>query len=585
MSHNPDFQTLIDNLGKDLSGLKPVKAALITDGAGQFFAQALRACGQSAGYNIQVNDIAYTGVERAARDSRCELYASAPDYLIICHCYQASRREFYGLPANAKSAYANNKISRIERLYSEVQKHCGAKIIVCTIPELNDGVFGNFALKTQVSLPRQICEFNYALMKSAEERGNMFICDIRALTQFYGFENMQDAKLYVNADMDFALDALPVIAKNIIDIISSSDGRIKKCLIFDLDNTIWGGIIGDDGLDKIEIGNLGMGKAYTEMQLFIRQLKERGIILAVCSKNDERLAKEPFEKHPDMILRLGDISVFTANWNNKAENIRNIQKTLNVAFDSMVFLDDNPVERDIVRRNIEGICVPELPEDPAEWLDYLAEANLFETASYSAEDLARTRQYQQEAARNAIRGNCADESEFLSSLQMTSAAKALDRFTLPRISQLTQRTNQFNMRTVRYSEEDIATFLDSRDAFCFSFTLRDRLGDSGLVSAVILRPHAAGSLFVDTWVMSCRVFKRTLEHFVVNYIAAFAKSRRFGKLTGEYRPTAKNSFVKDLYSQLGFRQNGQYWELALDSFKPLETFVKEEAADGNNPNS
>ena len=195
------------------------------------------------------------------------------------------------------------------------------------------------------------------------------------------------------------LDSLPIISKNIIDIIMSFNSVIKKCLIIDLDNTIWGGIIGDDGIEKIKLGNLGIGKSFVEFQQWIKKLKERGIIICICSKNDEEIAKEVFLNHPDMVLTLDDISVFVANWNSKVDNIKNIQKVLNIGFDSMVFLDDNPFERNSVKENIPMISVPNLPNDPSNYLSFLYEENLFETVSSSSLDKRRTKLYQEEFKR------------------------------------------------------------------------------------------------------------------------------------------------------------------------------------------
>jgi HAD-superfamily phosphatase, subfamily IIIC len=196
------------------------------------------------------------------------------------------------------------------------------------------------------------------------------------------FESLISNKFYINADMPFSLDALPTIAKGVVDIVNACEGKFNKCVILDLDNTLWGGIIGDDGIDNIEIGDLGIGKAFTELQEWLKELKKRGIILCICSKNEEILAKEPFLKHPDMVLSLEDIAVFVANWKNKADNIRFIQNVLNIGFDSMVFIDDNPFERNQVKLEIPELTIPELPKDPVDYLSYLKGLNLFETTSY-----------------------------------------------------------------------------------------------------------------------------------------------------------------------------------------------------------
>ena len=267
---------------------------------------------------------------------------------------------------------------------------------------------------------------------------------------------MFDAPVYVSTEMVLSVDALPYVAARVMDIVCAIEGKTHKCLILDLDNTVWGGVVGDDGWEGLQLGHgLGIGKAFTEFQQWVKKLRERGIILAVCSKNDEDKAKEPFEKNPEMVLKLDDIAVFIANWENKADNIRTIQQILNIGFDSMVFIDDNPFERNMVRQNVPDICVPEMPEDQGEWLEYLYSLNLFETASYSTADKDRTKQYKVEAQRVSASKAFTNEEDFLKSLNMVSVVSGFNKFNTPRVAQLSQRSNQFNLRTVRYTDADI----------------------------------------------------------------------------------------------------------------------------------
>jgi FkbH-like protein len=346
-------------------------------------------------------------------------------------------------------------------------------------------------------------------------------------------------------------------------------------VILDLDNTLWGGIIGDDGLENIQIGSLGIGKAFTEFQYWLKKLKNRGIILAVCSKNTEAIAKEPFEKHPDMVLRLEDIAVFVANWDNKADNIRRIQSTLNIGFDSMVFLDDNPFERNIVRENITGITVPELPEDPAEYLEFLYTLNLFETvSSASAEDAERTKLYQVQAERAAQQMAFTNEEDYLKSLDMTSLVEPFNKFNTPRVAQLSQRSNQFNLRTVRYNEAEISALANDKNFFSHTFTLEDKFGDNGLICIIILKAQDTDTLFIDTWLMSCRVLKRGMENFTLNTIVKTAKKNGYKYLCGEYLPTAKNEMVKDHYQNLGFSYRDGKWLLNVNDYENKPCFIK-----------
>jgi FkbH-like protein len=367
--------------------------------------------------------------------------------------------------------------------------------------------------------------------------------------------------------MVVSLDALPSIAAKTVALINAMKGRLKKCIILDLDNTVWGGIIGDDGIENIQIGSLGIGKAFTEFQHWVKKLRNRGIIVAVCSKNTDSVAREPFEKHPDMVLRLEDIAVFRANWDNKADNIRYIQSILNIGFDSMVFLDDNPFERNIVRENVPGIFVPELPEDPADYLEYLYSLNLFETTAVSGEDGERTRLYQIEAQRVSVQQSFANEEDFLKSLDMRSLVEPFNKFNTPRVAQLSQRSNQYNLRTVRYSEGEIGQMATDESYQTFAFTLEDKFADNGLICVIVLQKENNDTLFIESWFMSCRVLKRGMENFVLNTVVEAAKQQGFTHLKGEHIPTSKNEMVRDHYQDLGFQNAGNYWELDVRSYE------------------
>ncbi len=378
--------------------------------------------------------------------------------------------------------------------------------------------------------------------------------------------------------MVLSIDALPYIASRTLDIIASIEGKFKKCLILDLDNTVWGGVVGDDGWENIQVGHgLGIGKAFSEFQQWVKKLKNRGIIVCVCSKNDEDKAKEPFVKNPEMVLKLDDISVFIANWENKADNIRTIQSILNIGFDSMVFLDDNPFERNMVRENVPGVTVPELPEDPGKYLEYLYTQNLFETASYSSADKDRTKQYQVEAQRVATAKKFTNEGDFLKSLEMVSEVSGFTSFNIPRVAQLSQRSNQFNLRTIRYTEDQIAAIENDPKQKGFAFSLKDKFGDNGLIAVVILQEMDANTLFIDTWFMSCRVLKRGMENFTLNTIVDYAKNSGYKKIIGEYLPTPKNGMVSEHYSNLGFtRMEGSsttQWELDVEDYKNRECYI------------
>ena len=568
-----DFTQLKRKLKTPVDGLKQIKLAVLGDSATQFIVQAIRGMGIENSMNIIVYEADFNQIDQQIFDADSELYQFDADVILIFESTHKLLQKYNKKSPAERNYFAEESLAHIQQLIFSVQNKTNAKILFCNYTEEDDRVFGQYANKVEESFSWQLRKLNFLLQELSLKLHNLYICDLSAIQNTIGREKFWSPSIYTNTDMTVSIDALPFIAQSAVQIIGAFQGMFKKCVILDLDNTLWGGVIGDDGIENIQIGQLGIGKAFTEFQYWIKKLRQRGIIVAICSKNTESIAKEPFEKHPDMVLKLDDIAVFVANWENKADNIRKIQKILNIGFDSMVFLDDNPFERNIVRENIQGITVPELPEDPALYLDYLYNLNLFETVSYSGEDAKRTQQYQKEAERMIFQESFTNENDFLKSLNMISETKAFDTFTIPRIAQLSQRSNQFNLRTVRYTEEDVKRISQSDNYLTLSFTLEDKFGDNGLICAIILEKKANKTLFIDTWFMSCRVLKRGMESYTLNSIVEIAKENGYDQIIGEYIPTPKNELVRDHYKNLGFQQDNDLWILNVKSYKQKEAFI------------
>ncbi|MEL6673230.1 MAG: HAD-IIIC family phosphatase [Bacteroidota bacterium] len=572
----PSLTILRKNLKKDATGLTQKRVAILGDEATQLLVQAITGYGIDQGIYLNIWEGDYDQIDLQIHDPGSDFYLTDPEFVLIHKSTAKLWAKYATMEAGARSGLADQLLAAFAQYAELINARTQARIILSNFPEQPDLVFGNFANKTEYSFLYQIRKLNLGLMDLAQRYENVFINDVAALQHRIGKAQALDRKVWINASMSGSMEFVPQMAKNVVDIIQAVNGKFKKCLILDLDNTTWGGIIGDDGMEGIQIGNLGLGKAFTELQRWAKNLKERGIILAICSKNTESVAKVPFEAHPDMVLRLSDLAMFVANWENKADNIRYIQQVLNIGFDSMVFLDDNPFERNLVRTELPAVTVPELPEDPAEYLPYLEQLNLFETASYSQEDAKRTKKYQQEAQRNQLKQNFGSIDEFLQGLNMKGSFKAFDSFHIPRIAQLTQRSNQFNLRTVRYDEQQVRQMMKGNGKKGFYIKLEDKFGEYGLISLLIVEA-SEGDWKIDTWIMSCRVLKRGVEKFALNQLVEAARQAGVKRLLGEYLPTAKNALVKDHYKELGFQGEGQNWSLEVASYEAKAHFIQEEA--------
>jgi FkbH-like protein len=568
------FAALKKKLKNDFSHLERVRVALLGDTATQFLGQAIRGTGFDRAFDLQLWEAEFNQIERQVFDATAELYRFDPQVIVLFHSTHKLLGHYNKLPAADLAGLAEERLALIERLCTAIEARLGAKIIYYNYAEIDDAVFGSYANKMESSFVFQLRKLNYGLMQYAIRQPNFHLYDLSAVQNQWGKPALFHPSVYVNTDMVLSIDLLPVIAAGTVDLIGALYGRIKKCLILDLDNTVWGGLIGDDGVENIQLGALGIGKAFTEFQYWIKKLKNRGIILAVCSKNTESVVMEAFDRHPDMVLSAEDIAVFKVNWDNKVENIRQIQAQLNIGFDSMVFLDDNPFERNMVREGIPAIMVPELPVDPADYLEYLYPLNLFETSSSSDEDRERTRLYQVQARREVEKQQYGDEESFLAGLNMLSGVESFNRFNIPRVAQLTQRSNQFNLRTVRYTEADILKMGDSPEISTFSISLEDKFGDNGIICVVIIKKETDEVLFIDTWLMSCRVLKRGVEHFTLNTLVDYAKVKSYRYLKGEYLPTPKNEMVRDHYADLGFQKKEDGWWLDVQEYENRKTHIK-----------
>lgn len=569
------FLELKKNLKKDMANFTLHKIALLGDSATQNLSAAIKGYALEAGYNFDIYEADYNQIDLQLMDQSSETYSFNPQSILIYMCSEKLHETFCSTTFEDRESFAEVMYAKISNYWSLINQHTATNILQFNFVNNHDGIFGNYALKTVSSFDYQLQKLNYLLSEESQKFKNIYLIDLNALQSKVGRSSFYDDKLYYIAKMAMTTDVLPMIAKSVVDVVKVLDGKIKKCVVLDLDNTLWGGVIGDDGLEGIQIGELGIGYAYTEFQMWLKELKNRGIILTICSKNNEDTAKDPFLKHPEMVLKLEDISMFVANWEDKATNIKHIQQTLNIGMDSIVFLDDNPFERNLVKSMIPEITVPELPEDPAYYLNYIKSLNLFETVSFSQEDQDRTRQYQAEASRTVLKQRFTSIDNYFENLKMKATVLPFDKFHYPRIAQLTQRSNQFNLRTIRYSEAEIEKIAENDCYVTLSFCLKDKFGDHGLISVVILEKQEE-TLFVNEWIMSCRVLKRSMEEFIINKVIGIARANGFKKVIGEYIKTSKNAMVERIYEKMGFHEIGEgKFAVDVNRFEELKTYIYE----------
>lgn len=398
----------------------------------------------------------------------------------------------------------------------------------------------------------------------------VYVHDIEQLSAVCGKLRWFDPRLWNETKTAISFECHPWYADRLASMIAALFGGSKKCLVLDLDNTLWDGVIGDDGLEGIRLGaGEPRGEAFQQFQRYLRALHERGILLAVASKNEPQNALAPFREHPDMVLRESDISCFVASWEAKDGSLRTIAQRLNIGLDSLVFFDDNPAERELVKSRLPQVTVIDVPDDPSDFVWALDHASVFDTLAVTQEDLTRAKLLEQNEARDQLATASESYDDFLQRLEMRALVEPITAMNVPRVTQLINKTNQFNLTTRRLTETEVQALLEQPATYTSTIRLDDRFGSNGLISVVIGHIEDE-ALVIDNWLMSCRVLKRGVESLEMERLIAFCGEHKLGAIIGRYLPTAKNQLVSDHYSTLGFEQiasdaTGTTWRLVLSS--------------------
>lgn len=556
---------------------RTLRLALLSDAAVPQLVPLLKVLFAAKGIRAEVYLAEYDSIELEVFNPNSRLYAFAPQAVVFLHALNALRFRYYRQNGE-RARFAEETAGKISNLWDTFQTRSSAVILQSNFMLPYERPFGNFDHKAPESFYTTVMRVNGLLAEMARARANVLLNDVEALASYVGRKHWCDERLWTLAKSFCALDQLPLVAQNVVDIVLSSLGQVVKCVVVDLDNTLWGGVIGDDGVEGIAIGPYGEGEPFHRLQHYLLDLKRRGIVLAVCSKNEHDTALAPFRSHPDMVLRPEDFAVFVANWGPKPDNIRHIKETLNIGFDSMVFLDDNAFERQLVRQTLPDVIVPELPEDAADYVRAISELNLFEVTSFSEEDRRRADLYRANAEREQLQAGFSDISDYLRSLDMRITMQRFDPFHLPRIAQLIQRSNQFNLTTRRYTPAECEAMMREEGCIPLYVSLSDRFGDNGLISVIILRLRAP-VLDIDTWLMSCRVLGRGVEQFAMNRVVELAHRHGCETIVGTYIPTAKNAMVKEFYAQFGFQsaesgeQDETRWSLEVGRYEQQAVYM------------
>jgi FkbH-like protein len=557
--------------GRSLHPLVPFRLAVLSNSTIDLVVPALVASAARRGIALELIQPSYDQVAQEALTPDSTVNAAKPDAVLFALDYRALPLKLSLGNSQASAATVAGAIGYLRALREGIKANSNAVCIFQTFAPPAETLFGNLDRALPGSMRSLIDGINRELAELVLASGDVLL-DIASLAETVGLASWHDTQLWNLAKLSFSDVLIPLYADHVARVVAALRGKSGKVLVLDLDNTVWGGVIGDDGLEGIRIAQGdAVGEAHLAVQRMALDLRQRGIVLAVSSKNSDEVARAPFEQHPEMLLKLEHIAVFQANWNDKATNIQAIAEELSLGLDSIVFLDDNPAERGLVRKLLPQVAVPELPEDPSSYARTLAAGGYFEAVAMAAEDLKRAGFYQDNARRASLQSQAGGVDAYLASLDMTITFQPFDAKGRARIVQLINKSNQYNLTTRRYTEPEILEVERNPEVFSLQVRLADIFGDNGMISVVICRPLGNATWEIDTWLMSCRVLGRKVEHMVLREILEHARAAGIDKLSGTYRPTERNQLVVDHYARLGFnkvREEGSgltEWELPVDS--------------------
>ncbi len=549
-----------DRTPEPASGFSVIRLAILASSTVDQLLPAIRVAGLRRRLVIDIHTGTYGQHRQDLLDSTSPLHQFGPQIVLFSI---TAREAIAGVPLAATAGEADEAIARsvdeLRLLWGKARETLKATVIQQTFIDVTDPLFGGYDRLVAAAPSRLVARLNDLVSQAAASDG-VLLLDIARASERDGIEAWFDSGRWMQAKMEVAPQAAPLYGDLVARIVAAQRGLSKKCLVLDLDNTLWAGVIGDDGLEGIVLGEgSAAGEAHLALQRYALQLKARGVILAVCSKNDPTVAEAVFRDHPEMLIGL----------------------------DSLVFVDDNPVERARVRESLPMVAVPELPEDAAYYVRCLANAGYFEAVSFTPDDQQRAGQYAANTEREALLGASESMDDFLRGLRMSVVFGPVKTVDLSRVTQLINKTNQFNPTTRRCTAEEMEAIAQAPEMISLQFRLLDRFGDNGLISVLILRPDLEQEdvLQIDTWVMSCRVFGRELEFETMNIAVETARRRGVRAFRANYVPTKKNGVISDLYPRLGFtRANMQtpadgtiQWHLSLTEYVGRKTHIDRSA--------
>ncbi len=557
-----------DLCGRGEPSAEPLRVFVVGQCTTTYLLPMLTAWAWSDGMHVQVSDSEYDQVVQSLMALKVE---DAPDVVVVLPWNQ----RLLAHDARTAAERIEDEVAFLHQCWAQVER-LRCKLVQVSYDWMGIGALG-YGLSSRHDGDISLIQRVNASLRAALPAG-AYLVDLKQISSWHGKSRFYDERNYHWLKQPFSSEGLSVLARHVAAGIRVLTTGRKKVLVLDLDNTLWGGVVGELGAHGIAAAGSTEGEAFLAFQKHVKRLGQSGVLLAVCSKNNDADAREPFEKNAQMALRLEDFAAFHASWDTKPSRLRQMALELNLGLDSFVFFDDNPVERAHVRAELPEVLVPEVPADPALYIRALQETLAFETVGITSADAARASQYAAESSRKQALGVAASPEEYLTSLEMGAEILPIGPDTIDRVVDLITKTNQFNLTTRRHSRARVEEMTGTPGAVCFAVQLADKFGDYGIISVVLCEPDAeareSGALRIDTWLMSCRAMGRRVEHLVMNHLVERAQSAGYAELLGEYLPTQKNTPVKALLADFGFAplpDRGEGWHCLGLTLPPVQS--------------
>ena len=514
----------------------------------------------------------YNQYNQEILDPKSKLYLSSPDITFLIIDIRTLLNELfhhpYSISSSDRKKIVKEKISELRNLVLQFKKNCSSKLIISNFSLPSYSPSGLIETKSEFGFHDMINEINQELSKIAKDESSVYVYNFNQFVSKFGEKNIFDYRQFFIGDIKIAFDYIPYLANDLMGYVKPMLGLNKKCIVLDLDNTLWGGVVGEDEFDRIELGQSSNGKAFVEFQKHLLSLWQQGIILAINSKNNFEDAIKIIREHPDMVLKEEHFASLQINWNDKAQNLKVISEELNIGLGSIVYFDDDPVNQERIKQEIPEVLTVKLPDDPSQYTDILMSLNDFNVLQKTDEDLKRGKMYSQQRQRVELEQSTKSIDDFLKQLNIKVKIKKADKFTIPRISQLTLKTNQFNLTTKRYQEEDILKFSNDNNMIVGCAQIEDKFGDNGITNVFIIEKNDK-EWKIDTFLLSCRVIGRGIEDAIISYILKEAKNQGVEKIRADFIPTKKNSPAEVFLPNCGFKKENEYW--AYDLSNPVKS--------------